>query len=177
MRSALAIGADRAILVTTDRNVQPLDAAKILAKLVEQEKTDLVITGKQSIDDESNQTGQMLAGLLGWGQGTFASKLVIEGKNSIVTREIDGGLVTVKLTLPAVITTDLRLNEPRYATLPSIMKARSKPLSKISAQELGVEVSPRLKALNYAEPKARIGGGKVKNVAELAEKIKALFLK
>ena len=175
LRSALEIGADRAILVVTDKEVQPLDAAKIIAKLAEQEKPDLIITGKQSIDDESNQTGQMLAGLLAYGQGTFASKLVIEDKNAIVTREVDGGLMTVKLPLPAVITTDLRLNKPRYSNPINIMKARSKPLSKISAEELGVEISPRLKALNYAEPKARTGGGKVKDVAELAEKIKALL--
>lgn len=172
LRSALAMGADRAILVSSDGEIQPLGAAKILAKLVEQEKPQLVIIGKQAIDDDANQTGQMLAGLLGWGQGTFASKIIIENNSAIVTREIDGGSMTVKLTLPAVISTDLRLNEPRYATLPNIMKARSKPLAKITVQELGIDIIPRLKHLKYEEPKKRIGGGKVTSVAELVDKLK-----
>ncbi len=172
LRSALAMGADRAILVSSDSEIQPLGAAKILTKLVEQEKPQLVIIGKQAIDDDANQTGQMLAGLLGWGQGTFASKIVIENNFALVTREIDGGLMTVKLALPAVISTDLRLNEPRYATLPNIMKARSKPLIKINVQELGLDITPRLKHLKYEEPKKRIGGGKVASVAELVQKLK-----
>ena len=172
LRSALAMGADRAILVTSDSEIQPLGAAKILAKLVELEKPHLVIIGKQAIDDDANQTGQMLAGLLGWGQGTFASKIVIENNTAQVTREIDGGLMTVKLALPAVISTDLRLNEPRYATLPNIMKARSKPLAKINAADLSLDIAPRIKHLKYEEPKKRTGGGKVANVAELVDKLK-----
>lgn len=172
LRSAIAMGADRAILVASDSEIQPLGAAKILAKLVEQEKPELVIIGKQAIDDDANQTGQMLAGLLGWGQGTFASKIVIENDSATVTREIDGGLMTVKLALPAVISTDLRLNEPRYATLPNIMKARSKPLTKVTVAELGVDITPRIKHLKYEEPKKRTGGGKVASVAELVDKLK-----
>jgi len=175
LRTALAIGADRAILVSMDSEIQPLSAAKIIKKIVEQEKPDLVITGKQTIDDESNQVGQMLAAMLGWGQGTFASKLVVENNSAIVTREIDGGHVMVKLPLPAVVTTDLRLNEPRYASLPNIMKARSKPLTKINISDLGVDITPRLKHLKYEDPKKRTGGGKVANVAELAEKIKGVI--
>lgn len=172
LRSALAMGVDRAILVASDDEIQPLGAAKILAKLVEQEQPQLVIIGKQAIDDDANQTGQMLAGLLGWGQGTFASKIVIENNSAMVTREIDGGLMTVKLALPAVISTDLRLNEPRYPTLPNIMKARSKPLTKISVAELGVDVKPRLKHLKYEEPKKRSGGVKVASAAELVDKLR-----
>ncbi len=172
LRSALAMGADRAILVLSDNKIQSLGAAKILAKLVEQEQPQLVIIGKQAIDDDANQTGQMLAGLLGWGQGTFASKITIENNSALVTREIDGGLMTVKLSLPAVISTDLRLNEPRYAALPNIMKARSKPLAKMNAADLGLDIAPRVKHLKYEEPKKRTGGGKVKDVAELVEKIK-----
>lgn len=172
LRSALAMGADRAILVLSDSEIQPLGAAKILAKLVEQEQPQLVIIGKQAIDDDANQTGQMLAGILGWGQGTFASKIVIENNAALVTREIDGGLMTVKLTLPAVISTDLRLNEPRYATLPNIMKARSKPLVKINAVDLSLDIAPRIKHLKYEEPKKRTGGGKVASVAELVDKLK-----
>ncbi len=172
LRSAIAMGADRAILVTSEVEIQPLGATKILAKLVEQEKPDLVIIGKQAIDDDANQTGQMLAGLLGWGQGTFASKIVIENGAAIVTREIDGGLMTVKLPLPAVISTDLRLNEPRYATLPNIMKARSKPLAKIAVAELGIDTTPRQNHLKFEEPKKRTGGGKVKDVAELVDKLR-----
>jgi len=172
LRSAIAMGADRAILVSSDDEIQPLGAAKILAKLVEQEKPQLVIIGKQAIDDDANQTGQMLAGLLGWGQGTFASKVIIENNSALVTREIDSGLMTVKLALPAVISTDLRLNEPRYATLPNIMKARSKPLAKLAVAELGVDITPRIKHLKYEEPKKRTGGGKVASVAELVDKLK-----
>ncbi len=172
LRSALAMGADRAILITSDNEIQPLTAAKILQKLAQQENPQLVIIGKQAIDDDANQTGQMLAGLLGWGQGTFASKIVIENNEAQVTREIDGGLMTVKLKLPAVISTDLRLNEPRYATLPNIMKARSKPLTKITPQELGIEVVTRQIHLKYEEPKKRMGGGKVTSVAELVDKLK-----
>lgn len=175
LRSAMAMGADKAILVVADTEMVSLDAAKILTKLVDQEKPQLVIIGKQAIDDDANQTGQMLAGLLGWGQGTFASKIVIESNAATVTREIDGGLMTVKLPLPAVISTDLRLNEPRYATLPNIMKARSKPLTKISVSELGINITTRQKHLKYEEPKKRVGGGKVKDVAELAEKIKGVI--
>ncbi len=172
LRSALAVGADRAILVVADAELVSLDAAKILQKLVIQESPQLVIIGKQAIDDDANQTGQMLAGLLGWGQGTFASKLVIENGSALVTREVDGGLMTVKLTLPAVVSTDLRLNEPRYAALPNIMKARSKPLVKTTLQELGVQVHERVKHLKYEEPKKRAGGIKVKDVAELVDKLK-----
>ena len=174
LRSALAMGADRAILVSCDSEIQPLSAAKVLKKIVEQEQPQIVITGKQAIDDDANQTGQMLAGLLNWGQGTFASKLEIAGDFATVVREVDGGLMTVKLKLPAVITTDLRLNEPRYATLPNIMKARSKPLSKISVADLGVDISPHQEHLKYEEPKKRSGGSKVKDVAELAEKIRKI---
>lgn len=174
LRSALAMGADRAILASTETEIQPLAAAKILKKIVEQEQPQIVITGKQAIDDDANQTGQMLAGLLGWGQGTFASKLEIAEGFATVIREVDGGLMTVKLALPAVITTDLRLNEPRYATLPNIMKARSKPLAKIAVADLGVDILPRQEHLKYEEPKKRSSGSKVKDVAELAEKIRGL---
>lgn len=172
LRTALAMGADRAILVTSEKEIQPLAAAKIMTKLVEQENPQLVITGKQAIDDDANQTGQMLAGLLGWGQGTFASKLVIESDRIFVTREVDGGLMTVKLELPAVVTTDLRLNEPRYVALPNIMKARSKPLTKIDVSELGVDVTPRFQHIKYEEPKKRSGGIMVSSVFELVEKLK-----
>jgi electron transfer flavoprotein beta subunit len=175
LRSAMAIGADRAILVVNDVEITSLDAAKILQKIVENEKPELVIIGKQAIDDDANQTGQMLAGLLGWAQGTFASKITIENGAAIVVREVDGGLATVKLKLPAVISTDLRLNNPRYAALPNIMKARSKPLVKMTVAELGVEIHPRVKHLKYEEPKKRTGGGKVKDAAELAEKIRAII--
>lgn len=176
LRSALAMGADRAVLVLAESEIQSLGAAKILKKLVEQEAPELVIIGKQAIDDDANQTGQMLAGLLGWGQGTFASKLEIADRSALVTREVDGGLMTVKLPLPAVVSTDLRLNEPRYATLPNIMKARSKPLAKIPVQELGLDVAqdlaPRMVHVSYAEPKKRSGGVKLASVAELVEKLK-----
>jgi electron transfer flavoprotein beta subunit len=172
IRTALAMGADRGILVKTDAAVEPLAVAKILAKVVEQEKPDLIIMGKQAIDDDSNQTGQMLAALLGWPQGTFAFKVNV-GEGSIdVTREVDGGLQTVGLKLPAIVTTDLRLNEPRYASLPNIMKAKKKPLDETSPETLGVDVSPRLKVVKTAEPGGRKAGVKVGSVAELVQKLK-----
>lgn len=172
IRTALAMGADRGILVKTDANVEPLAVAKILAKVVEQEKPDLIIMGKQAIDDDSNQTGQMLAALLGWPQGTFAFKVNV-GEGSIdVTREVDGGLQTVGLKLPAIVTTDLRLNEPRYASLPNIMKAKKKPLDETSPETLGVDVAPRLKVVKTAEPGGRKAGVKVGSVAELVQKLK-----
>lgn len=172
LRAALAVGADRAIHIVTDAVTQPLAAAKLLKAVVEKEQPQLVITGKQAIDDDANQTGQMLAALLGWGQGTFASKLVIENNEAVVTREVDGGLMTIALKLPAVITTDLRLNEPRYAALPNIMKARSKPLQKFTPQELGINVTPRLTVIKVQEPQKRKGGVKVKTVAELVDKLR-----
>ncbi|WP_114943028.1 electron transfer flavoprotein subunit beta/FixA family protein [Microvirga calopogonii] len=172
IRTALAMGADRGILVKTDATVEPLAVAKILAKVVEQEKPDLIIMGKQAIDDDSNQTGQMLAALLGWPQGTFAFKVNL-GEGSIdVTREVDGGLQTVGLKLPAIVTTDLRLNEPRYASLPNIMKAKKKPLDETSPETLGVDVAPRLKVVKTAEPGGRKAGVKVGSVAELVQKLK-----
>ncbi|MFC5087632.1 electron transfer flavoprotein subunit beta/FixA family protein [Microvirga arabica] len=172
IRTALAMGADRGILVKTDAAVEPLAVAKILAKVVEQEKPDLIIMGKQAIDDDSNQTGQMLAALLGWPQGTFAFKVNV-GEGSIdVTREVDGGLQTVGLKLPAIVTTDLRLNEPRYASLPNIMKAKKKPLDETSPETLGVDVAPRLKVVKTAEPGGRKAGVKVGSVAELVQKLK-----
>ncbi|MBQ0821057.1 electron transfer flavoprotein subunit beta/FixA family protein [Microvirga terrae] len=172
IRTALAMGADRGILVKTDATVEPLAVAKILAKVVEQEKPDLVIMGKQAIDDDSNQTGQMLAALLGWPQGTFAFKVNV-GEGSIdVTREVDGGLQTVGLKLPAIVTTDLRLNEPRYASLPNIMKAKKKPLDETSPETLGVDVAPRLKVIKTVEPGGRKAGVKVGSVAELVQKLK-----
>ncbi|MBM6582515.1 electron transfer flavoprotein subunit beta/FixA family protein [Microvirga sp. BT689] len=172
IRTALAMGADRGILVKTDSTVEPLAVAKILAKVVEQEKPDLIIMGKQAIDDDSNQTGQMLAALLGWPQGTFAFKVNV-GEGSIdVTREVDGGLQTVGLKLPAIVTTDLRLNEPRYASLPNIMKAKKKPLDETSPETLGVDVAPRLKVVKTAEPGGRKAGVKVGSVAELVSKLK-----
>ncbi|KFG67685.1 MULTISPECIES: electron transfer flavoprotein subunit beta/FixA family protein [unclassified Microvirga] len=172
IRTALAMGADRGILVKTDATVEPLAVAKILAKVVEQEKPDLIIMGKQAIDDDANQTGQMLAALLGWPQGTFAFKVNV-GEGSIdVTREVDGGLQTVGLKLPAIVTTDLRLNEPRYASLPNIMKAKKKPLDETSPETLGVDVAPRLKVVKTAEPGGRKAGVKVGSVAELVQKLK-----
>jgi len=172
LRTALAMGADRAILVDTNAELQPLAVAKLLKALCDRETPQLVICGKQAIDDDANQTGQMLAALLGAAQGTFASKLVIESGEALVTREIDGGLETLALKLPAVITTDLRLNEPRYATLPNIMKAKKKPLETTTPAELGVDVTPRLRQVRHAEPPARKGGGKVADVAELVSKLK-----
>ncbi|MBA4790478.1 MAG: electron transfer flavoprotein subunit beta/FixA family protein [Rhizobiales bacterium] len=172
LRTALAMGADRGILVKTDATTEPLAVAKILKGVVEEEKPDLVILGKQAIDDDCNQTGQMLAALLGWGQGTFASKVDLDTGSVAVTREIDGGLQTVKLTLPAVVTTDLRLNEPRYASLPNIMKAKKKPIDEKAPEAYGVDVAPRLKVLKTAEPAGRKAGVKVGSVAELVAKLK-----
>ena len=172
LRTALAIGADRAILVETDADVQPLAVAKLLKALVDKEGPQLVILGKQAIDDDSNQTGQMLAALLGWSQATFASKVVIAGGKAAVTREVDGGLETLELTMPAVVTTDLRLNEPRYATLPNIMKAKKKPLDTFKPADLGVDVAPRLTTLKVVEPAKRQAGIKVADVAQLLDKLK-----
>jgi electron transfer flavoprotein beta subunit len=172
IRTALAMGADRGILVRTDAAVEPLAVAKILKKIVEQEAPQLVILGKQAIDDDSNQTGQMLAALLGWPQGTFAYRLAVNEGMLDVIREVDGGLQTVGLKLPAVVTTDLRLNEPRYASLPNIMKAKKKPLAETSAEALGIDVAARLKVLKTAEPGGRKAGVKVASVAELINKLK-----
>jgi electron transfer flavoprotein beta subunit len=172
LRTALAIGADRAILVETTAEVQPLAVAKILQKLVEKESPKLVILGKQAIDDDSNQTGQMLAALLGWPQATFASKVKLAGHGAEVTREVDGGLETIAINLPAVVTTDLRLNEPRYVTLPNIMKAKKKTLDITKPDDLGVDVAPRLKTLKVQEPPKRKGGAMVKDVGELVDKLK-----
>jgi electron transfer flavoprotein beta subunit len=172
LRTALAMGADRAILVQTDDEVEPLAVAKILAKIVAEEQPGMVILGKQAIDDDSNQTGQMLAALLGWGQGTFASKVAVTGDGVDVTREVDGGLETVKLKLPAIVTTDLRLNEPRYATLPNIMKSKSKPLAMKSPGDYGVDTAPRLRTLSVGEPKKREAGIKVKSVDELIDHLR-----
>ncbi|MGK6354186.1 electron transfer flavoprotein subunit beta/FixA family protein [Sphingomonas sp. DT-207] len=172
--TARAMGADRAILIQTDDEVEPLGVAKLLAKVVEEEQPGLVILGKQAIDDDSNQTGQMLAALLGWPQGTFASKVELGGAGVKVTREVDGGLETVDLKLPAIVTTDLRLNEPRYATLPNIMKAKSKPVAKKTVADYGVDVAPRLKTLKVIEPGKRQAGIKVGSVDELVEKLKGM---
>src|SRR5205814_68285 len=172
IRTGLAMGADRGILVKTDKTAEPLAVAKILKAVVEEEKPDLVIMGKQAIDDDSNQTGQMLAALTGWAQGTFASKLVIEGDGILVTREVDGGLQTVKLKPPAIVTTDLRLNEPRYASLPNIMKAKKKPIAEKSPADYGVDTTPRLKVLKVTEPPKRQSGAKVKTAAELIDRLK-----
>jgi electron transfer flavoprotein beta subunit len=177
LRTALAIGADRAILVQADQPIdlgglEPLHIAKILAKLVSDEKPDLVILGKQSIDDDSNQTGQMLAALLDWPQATFASKVEIAGQDVTVTREVDGGLETIAFTLPGIITTDLRLNEPRYASLPNIMKAKSKPLVTVQLTDTGVDVTPQIALKSVAEPKKRQGGRKVENVDALIDALR-----
>ncbi|MCW8907026.1 MAG: electron transfer flavoprotein subunit beta/FixA family protein [Sedimenticola sp.] len=172
IRNGLALGADRGVLVESDEELQPLAVAKLLKAVVEKEQPELVILGKQAIDDDSNQVGQMLAALLGWPQGTFASKVVVGSGELQVTREIDGGLETVKLQLPAVVSTDLRLNEPRYAKLPNIMKAKKKPLEVIPVAELGVDVAPRLKVLKVSEPGQRQAGIKVESVAELVEKLR-----
>ena len=171
LRSALALGADRAILVQTDQELQPLAVAQLLQRIVEQEAADLVLMGKQAIDDDCNQTGQMLAGLLGWAQATFASKIKIEQSQVTVVREVDGGLETVQMQLPAVITTDLRLNQPRYPSLPNIMKAKQKKLAVISAEELGVDIKPRLLTLKVASPPIRKPGIKVESVQELVDKL------
>jgi electron transfer flavoprotein beta subunit len=172
IRTALAMGADRGILVKTDVAPEPLAVAKILKAIVEAEQAGLVIMGKQAIDDDCNQTGQMLAALLGWPQGTFASKVVIEGENVLVTREVDGGLQTVKLKSPAIVTTDLRLNEPRYASLPNIMKAKKKPIDEKTPESYGVDLTPRLEVLKTVEPARRKSGVKVASVAELVSKLK-----
>ncbi|MBB5538737.1 electron transfer flavoprotein subunit beta/FixA family protein [Rhizobium giardinii] len=172
LRTALAMGADRAVLVETDDAVEPLAVAKILKGVAEAEKPGLIIVGKQAIDDDSNQTGQMLAALLGTAQATFASKIEIGDGKATVTREVDGGLQTIEIKLPAVVTTDLRLNEPRYASLPNIMKAKKKPLDKKSPADFGVSTEPRLKVLKTEEPSGRKAGVKVKSVAELVEKLK-----
>jgi electron transfer flavoprotein beta subunit len=172
IRTALAMGADRGILVEQDGVVEPLAVAKILKALVVKEGPMLVILGKQAIDDDMNATGQMLAALLGWGQGTFASRIEIAGGAARVTREVDGGLETVSLTLPAVVTADLRLNEPRYASLPNIMKARKKPIAMVKPADLGVDASPRLTVLRVVEPPKRVAGRKVGSVAELVDKLR-----
>jgi len=174
LRTALAMGADRAILIETDAEVEPLAVAKILKAIVAEENPGLVILGKQAIDDDSNQTGQMLAALLGRPQGTFASKVEIDGDHVAVTREVDGGLETVKLALPAIVTTDLRLNEPRYASLPNIMKAKKKPLDVKTAADYGVDIAPRLKTLKVSEPSVRSAGIKVADVDGLVAKLKEL---
>jgi electron transfer flavoprotein beta subunit len=172
LRTALAIGADRAILVETGAEIQPLAVAKLLKAIVAKEQPGLVIMGKQAIDDDSNQTGQMLAALLNWSQATFASKLKVSGATAEVTREVDGGLETISIRLPAVVTTDLRLNEPRYVTLPNIMKAKKKPLETLIPEALGVDVAPRLKTLKVQEPPKRSAGKMVKSVQELVENLR-----
>jgi electron transfer flavoprotein beta subunit len=172
IRTALAMGADRGILVKAEAGLEPLAVAKILKAIVEAEKPDLVLLGKQAIDDDCNQTGQMLAALLGWSQGTFASKIVIEGSDLLVTREIDGGLQTVKLKAPAIVTTDLRLNEPRYASLPNIMKAKKKPIDEKTPDAYGVDVKPRLEVLKTSEPSGRKAGVKVASVADLVARLR-----
>ncbi|HTY03410.1 MAG TPA: electron transfer flavoprotein subunit beta/FixA family protein [Rhodocyclaceae bacterium] len=172
LRTALALGADRAILVDTDAELQPLAVAKLLQALTAREQPQMVILGKQAIDDDANQTGQMLAALLGWAQATFASKLIVADGKATVTREVDGGLETVAISLPAVVTTDLRLNEPRYATLPNIMKAKKKPLDTVKPADLGIDAAPRLRTLKVTEPPKRQAGVKVADVAELVAKLK-----
>ncbi len=172
IRTALAMGADRGILVESDADLQPLAVAKLLKAIVDQEQPQLVILGKQAIDDDMSATGQMLAALLGWAQGTFASKINIEGDTATVTREVDGGLETVDLKLPAIVTTDLRLNEPRYASLPNIMKARKKPIANMKPADLGVDVTPRLTVIKVSEPPKRKAGQKVGSVAELVSKLR-----
>jgi len=172
LRTAMAIGADRGILVETDAELQPLAVAKLLKALADKEQPQLIILGKQAIDDDCNQTGQMLAALLDWPQATFASKVVIDGDKVAVTREVDGGLETVSLSLPAIVTTDLRLNEPRYVTLPNIMKAKKKPLDTVKPADLGVDVAPRVKTLKVVEPPKRSAGIKVPDAATLVAKLK-----
>jgi electron transfer flavoprotein beta subunit len=172
LRTAMAIGADRAILVETDADLQPLAVAKLLKAVADKEQPQLIILGKQAIDDDCNQTGQMLAALLGWPQATFASKVTVDGDKATVTREVDGGLETISLTLPAIVTTDLRLNEPRYVTLPNIMKAKKKTLDVIQPDALGVDVAPRLKTLKVSEPAKRSAGTMVPDVATLVAKLK-----
>jgi len=174
LRTALAMGADRAILITAEGEVEPLAVAKLLKAVADEEQPGLVILGKQAIDDDSNQTGQMLAALTGWGQGTFASKVEVTGETVAVTREVDGGSETVSLKIPAIVTTDLRLNEPRYASLPNIMKAKSKPLANKTPADYGVDVAPRLTTLKVSEPPVRSAGIKVADVDELVAKLKAM---
>jgi electron transfer flavoprotein beta subunit len=171
LRTALAMGADRGVLVQSDAELQPLAVAKLMKAVVDKEQPKLVILGKQAIDDDSNQTGQMLAALLGWPQATFASKLTIDGDNMTVTREVDGGLETIAVKLPAIVTTDLRLNEPRYASLPNIMKAKKKPIDTLTPDALGVDVAPRLETLSVEEPPKRSAGIKVPDVAALVERL------
>jgi electron transfer flavoprotein beta subunit len=172
IRQAIAMGADRGVLVTTDKEIQPLAVSKIIAKIIQKENISLAILGKQAIDDDSNQTGQMLATHLGWPQATFASKVEIKGENAEVTREVDGGLMTLSVKLPAIITTDLRLNEPRYVKLPDIMKARSKPLEKIDINTLGINIEPRFETLKVEAPKKRSGGIKVADTDALFNELK-----
>ena len=172
IRKALAVGVDRGIHVKADGIVEPIAVAKILQKIVEKEKPDLVFMGKQAIDDDCNQTGQMLSALLGWAQGTFASKIEVKDKSIQVTREVDEGLETIEINLPAIVTCDLRLNEPRYASLPNIMKAKKKPIEQLIAKDLGVDISNRIQQLKVEEPPKRKGGIKVANVAELVSKLK-----
>ncbi len=174
LRTALAMGADRAILVTSETDVEPLGVAKILKAVADEEQPGLIILGKQAIDDDSNQVGQMLAALLGWPQGTFASKVEVAGDSVHVTREVDGGLETLKLVTPAIVTTDLRLNEPRYASLPNIMKAKSKPMANKTAADFGVDIAPRIETLKVVEPGKRQAGIKVGSVDELVERLKGL---
>ena len=171
LRTALAVGADKGILIETEEEVQPLEVAKILKEIIKKNNPDLVLMGKQAIDDDSNQTGQMLAALLGWPQGTFASKLEINGKKINVTREIDGGLETLGMELPAIVTTDLRLNEPRYASLPNIMKAKQKPVEKMTPTDVNIEIKQRLKTLEVTEPPKKEAGIKVDSVQELISKL------
>jgi electron transfer flavoprotein beta subunit len=172
IRTALAMGADRGIHVVTDAALEPLAVAKTLKAVVEREKPEMIILGKQAIDDDANQTGQMLAALLGWSQGTFASKVAVDNGALKVTREVDGGLETVSIKLPAVVTTDLRLNEPRYASLPNIMKAKKKPIEALKPEDLGVDVAPRLTTLKVTEPPKRKSGAKVESVAQLVDKLR-----
>jgi electron transfer flavoprotein beta subunit len=173
LRTALAMGADRGVLVQSDAELQPLAVAKLMKAVVDKEQPKLVILGKQAIDDDSNQTGQMLAALLGWPQATFASKLTIDGGTMTVTREVDGGLETIAVKLPAIVTTDLRLNEPRYASLPNIMKAKKKPIDALTPDALGVDVAPRLETLSVEEPPKRTAGIKVPDVATLVERLQS----
>ena len=172
IRTALAMGADRGIHVNTDEDIQPLAAAKLLKAVVENEQPQVVILGKQAVDDDAGQTGQMLAGLLGWSQATFASKIVLGDSDAEITREVDGGLETIKANLPVVVTTDLRLNEPRYASLPNIMKAKKKPIEETTPADLGVDPAPRLKLVKVVEPPKRKAGVKVESAAELVDKLK-----
>ena len=172
VRKALAVGADRGIHVKTDNSIEPLGVAKILKKVIEKEKPDMIFMGKQAIDDDCNQTGQMVSALLGWSQGTFASKIEVKDKTIQVTREVDEGLETIEINLPAIITCDLRLNEPRYASLPNIMKAKKKPIEQLIAKDLGVDISNRIQQLKLEEPPKRKSGVKVANVAELVSKLK-----